>query len=385
MNGCESVVRSGSSTSSMTRSSTLDCPTARFVRSRKSPVPKRRANLCALAERVPAGRLGCALAAWQQRRETPQETEARQHAAESLHWHTDCDGMRVFSWRVAPMEGATLTAEIDTRVQRWRPHASTDSAGQRSVAVTRPAAGNSVQADAARGRRNGRSGAGAARRAATAALSTTAHRSPTASWNGSLPSRSCGRSSTTPKAARSTLRGAGGTRPSGSSASCASATVPASIAEALTCSNTTTSRLTKRRATPLSTSWTALRGVITGNIAMTGRLARLHDYGRSRSSISTLFITSPTLVASATSMPFDDLTEEVVALVQLVASRRLQMKNCEPFVFGPEFAIATAPGSYSPCTGSSSNLYPGPPRPVPSGQPPWITKSSTTRWNVSPS
>ena len=32
------------------------------------------------------------------------------------------------------------------------------------------------------------------------------------------------------------------------------------------------------------------------------------------------------------------------------------MKNCEPFVFGPEFAIANAPEVYSPFTGSSRNL-----------------------------
>ena len=119
-------------------------------------------ELCALAERVPAGRLGCALAAWQQRRETPQETEARQHAAESLHWHTDCDGMRVFSWRVVPMEGAALTAEIDSRVRKWQPNASADAAGQRSVAITRPAAGSSVQTDAAGGRRIRSGGAGLA-------------------------------------------------------------------------------------------------------------------------------------------------------------------------------------------------------------------------------
>jgi len=38
-------------------------------------------ELIALAERVPAGRLGHALAAWQMRHETSAQTEARQHAA----------------------------------------------------------------------------------------------------------------------------------------------------------------------------------------------------------------------------------------------------------------------------------------------------------------
>ena len=34
---------------------------------------------------------------------------------------------------------------------------------------------------------------------------------------------------------------------------------------------------------------------------------------------------------------------------------------------------------------SSSNLYPGPPEPVPVGSPPWIMKSGITRWKTTPS
>mgnify|MGYP007095147028 CR=1 FL=1 len=46
------------------------------------------------------------------------------------------------------------------------------------------------------------------------------------------------------------------------------------------------------------------------------------------------------------------------------------IKNCEPLVFGPEFAIEKTPGASCRNAGSnsSSNLYPGPPAPVPSGQ-----------------
>ena len=48
----------------------------------------------------------------------------------------------------------------------------------------------------------------------------------------------------------------------------------------------------------------------------------------------------------------------------------------------PEFAIANFPGLSKLCGDprvSSSNLYPGPPMPVPCGSPPWIMKSGITR------
>ncbi len=58
------------------------------------------------------------------------------------------------------------------------------------------------------------------------------------------------------------------------------------------------------------------------------------------------------------------------------------MKNCDPFVFGPAFAIARAPRSTLWSLNSSSNWYPGPPEPVPVGSPPWIMKSGITRWKI---
>ena len=62
-------------------------------------------------------------------------------------------------------------------------------------------------------------------------------------------------------------------------------------------------------------------------------------------------------------------------------------KNCDPFVFGPEFAIDTTPAPV--CLRlrviSSSNLPPytlSPPRPVPVGSPPWIMNPLMMRWKI---
>jgi hypothetical protein len=84
-------------------------------------------ELCALAEQVPAGRLGCALAAWRARRETPAETEARQRAARGLTARVDVDGMVVTTLRHTPEESAELRAAIDACVRGRRPDASADA------------------------------------------------------------------------------------------------------------------------------------------------------------------------------------------------------------------------------------------------------------------
>src|SRR6188472_4075324 len=48
--------------------------------------------------------------------------------------------------------------------------------------------------------------------------------------------------------------------------------------------------------------------------------------------------------------------------------------------------MATSPFLYCVSFGGASTVeYPGPPLPVPSGSPPWITKPGTMRWNVRPS
>ena len=63
------------------------------------------------------------------------------------------------------------------------------------------------------------------------------------------------------------------------------------------------------------------------------------------------------------------------------------IKNWDPLVAGPELAIDNFPGLSCFRSGwiSSSNLYPGPPVPVPDGQPPCIMKSGITLWNFKPS
>ncbi len=85
------------------------------------------AELCLLAEHVPAGRLGCALAAWQSRRETPAETEARQQASRRLTWRTDVDGTILGVFKLAPIDGAVFIGSVDARVRRNRPDASADA------------------------------------------------------------------------------------------------------------------------------------------------------------------------------------------------------------------------------------------------------------------
>jgi hypothetical protein len=63
------------------------------------------------------------------------------------------------------------------------------------------------------------------------------------------------------------------------------------------------------------------------------------------------------------------------------------MKNWDPLVPGPAFAIASRYGRSNDRSGwiSSPNWYPGPPVPVPRGSPPWIMKFGITRWKTVPS
>jgi hypothetical protein len=107
--------------------------------------PANESELCEIAQRVPAGRLAHALAAWLSRHETPAETEARQQGARSLTWRLDIDGMGVGSFRLPPLEMARLTGTVDTQVRTRRPGASADAwpsiAQQRADALVALAAG----------------------------------------------------------------------------------------------------------------------------------------------------------------------------------------------------------------------------------------------------
>src|SRR5262249_61829260 len=75
--------------------------------------PATEAELCEMAERIPAARLICALASWQARRETPEETEQRQHEVRRLSWRTDVDGTVVGKYRLPPARAAPLHPAVD--------------------------------------------------------------------------------------------------------------------------------------------------------------------------------------------------------------------------------------------------------------------------------
>ena len=61
------------------------------------------------------------------------------------------------------------------------------------------------------------------------------------------------------------------------------------------------------------------------------------------------------------------------------------MKNCDPFVFGPALAIASAPLTHLVVVELVLELVAGPTGAVPCGQPPWTMKSGITRWKMRPS
>ena len=107
--------------------------------------PETEVDLCELAERVSAGQLPCALATWLARRETPQETEARQREGRRYSWRVDVDGMIVGSYRLPPRDAAELHTSVDTLVATTRPDASADAwpsvAQQRADALTALARG----------------------------------------------------------------------------------------------------------------------------------------------------------------------------------------------------------------------------------------------------
>src|SRR5258708_2595385 len=97
------------------------------------------AELCALAERVPAGRLAYAVADWLARHETAAETKARHKRTRSFSSHLALDGMVVGSFRLPPADAAKLTAPIDEMVWRRRPaaKASDDASADASSVGTR--------------------------------------------------------------------------------------------------------------------------------------------------------------------------------------------------------------------------------------------------------
>jgi Domain of unknown function (DUF222) len=78
-------------------------------------------ELCELAERVPAGRLGHEVASWLARNETPAQTEARHHEARSFASHLDVYGMVVGTFRLPPAEAAGILSGVNSLVLQRRP------------------------------------------------------------------------------------------------------------------------------------------------------------------------------------------------------------------------------------------------------------------------
>ena len=90
------------------------------------------AELCRIAERVPAGRLACTLASWLQRHETPERTAARHTAATGLTRRLEPDGMGMTTLRLPPLEHGALAAAIDAKVlvSQSSSRASADTSGR---------------------------------------------------------------------------------------------------------------------------------------------------------------------------------------------------------------------------------------------------------------
>lgn len=77
--------------------------------------------LLELAWDTPAGRLGIVVAKWLADREDPDETQRRQHAARSVSWRTDPDGMIAGTFRLPAAVGKPFTAAIDQLVTSTAP------------------------------------------------------------------------------------------------------------------------------------------------------------------------------------------------------------------------------------------------------------------------
>jgi hypothetical protein len=84
-------------------------------------------ELITLAQRVPAGRLHHAIAAWQMRRETPAETAERQHRLRRLSYRVDADGMTVWTVKQTPLAAAAMRSAVDAYVLQHKNDASADA------------------------------------------------------------------------------------------------------------------------------------------------------------------------------------------------------------------------------------------------------------------
>ena len=92
-------------------------------------------ELLTIAEHTTAGRLGAAIAAWSRRNDDPDAINRRQHAARSISWRTEPDGMVVVTARLQPHVAGAFCATIDTTVTRSTAPAGASLAQQRADAL----------------------------------------------------------------------------------------------------------------------------------------------------------------------------------------------------------------------------------------------------------
>ena len=107
-------------------------------------------------------------------------------------------------------------------------------------------------------------------------------------------------------------------------------------------------RARARRGSPRADATATWRGHATGHRrGRTQRVRRRRATATDSIRISSTGRSAPSVAAlpisSTTSMPERDPPEDGVQAVEPRAASAVTMKNCEPFVFGPEFAIAITP------------------------------------------
>lgn len=95
------------------------------------------AELCAIAERTPAGQLATVVAAWLAGREEPAETEERQRKARCLSFRTEPDGMVIGWFRLPPLEAGRLIAAVDAWVLRRTSRSRAQRGGRASADASR--------------------------------------------------------------------------------------------------------------------------------------------------------------------------------------------------------------------------------------------------------
>lgn len=88
--------------------------------------PENEVELVKIANDVPAGELGRALALWLLDNSTPEQVEHHHNEQRSLKWRTEADGMVTFTLRLQPLIAGLLIAALTTLVMRSKPRPRAD-------------------------------------------------------------------------------------------------------------------------------------------------------------------------------------------------------------------------------------------------------------------